>query len=291
MTIDGSYEAPRAGDGGADAVTVAFGDPATGIYGLARAGLSGGEQPRASGMALLFAGGEPVAVRAEDDVAVFDRDWQDSSAAGVHTEVVEPLRRWTMEAEGVFSLELEALSEPAVLGADAAAARAGGMQGYEQVCRVRGTVQHENAEVRVECFGQRGHSWGRPDWSRLALARTVSAWLEDGTGVTLTAVRGAKAKHHADEDVAAFILAGERVLPIADPLLSTTYDEEGRQRMAGLELWVGEDDGYPHRAAGQVVCGTTLDLGSLRMDCAFFRWRMEGRSGVGRYDIVRRASA
>ena len=291
MTIDGSYEAPRARNGGADAVTVAFGDPATGLYGLARAGLSGGEQPRASGMALLFAGGEPVAVRAEDDVAVFDRDWQDSSAGGVHTEVLEPLRRWTMEAEGVFSLEVEALSEPAALGADAAAARAGGMEGYEQVCRVRGTVRHEGGEVRVECFGQRGHSWGRPDWSRLALARTVSAWLDDGTGVTLTAVRGAKAKHHADEDVAAFILAGDRVLPIAEPLLSTTYDEQGRQRMAGLELWVGEDDGFPHRAAGQVVCGTTLDLGSLRMDCAFFRWRMEGRSGVGRYDIVRPASA
>ena len=289
MTIDGSYEAPRAAAGGADAVTVAFGDPASGLYGLARAGLSGGEEPRASGMALLFAGGEPVTVRAEDDVAVFDRDWQDSSAAGVHTEVVEPLRRWTMEVEGVFSLELEALSEPAVLGPDAPAARAGGMEGYDQLCRVRGTVRHEGAEIRVECLGQRGHSWGRPDWSRLTLARTVSAWLDNGTGLTLTAVRGAKAKHHADEDVAAFILAGERVLPVAEPLLSTTYDDEGRQRMAGLELWVGDDDGYPHRAAGQVVCGTTLDLGAVRMDCAFFRWRMEGRSGVGRYDIVRRA--
>ncbi len=45
----------------------------------------------------------------------------------------------------------------------------------------------------------------------------------------------------------------------------------------------------PHRAAGEVVCGTTLDLGRLRLDCAFFMWRMEGRSGVGRYDVLRRA--
>jgi hypothetical protein len=79
--------------------------------------------------------------------------------------------------------------------------------------------------------------------------------------------------------------------PVAEPLLSTTYDDEDRQHTAGLELWVGEDDGYPLRAAGQVLCGTTLDLGTLRMDCAFFRWQMEGRRGVGRYDVVRRATA
>ena len=41
-------------------------------------------------------------------------------------------------------------------------------------------------------------------------------------------------------------------------------------------------------AAGEVVCGTSLDLGRLRLDCAFLRWRMEGREGVGRYDILRR---
>ena len=33
-----------------------------------------------------------------------------------------------------------------------------------------------------------------------------------------------------------------------------------------------------------------LDLGSLQLDCAFFRWHLEGRAGVGRYDIVRRAA-
>jgi hypothetical protein len=37
------------------------------------------------------------------------------------------------------------------------------------------------------------------------------------------------------------------------------------------------------------VCGTTLDLGDVRLDSAFFAWRMEGREGVGRYDVMRRA--
>jgi len=79
--------------------------------------------------------------------------------------------------------------------------------------------------------------------------------------------------------------------PLVDePRLSTTYDEDGRQLRASLELWVGEEDDYPRRAAGEVLCGSTLDLGALRLDCAFLRWRMGGRSGVGRYDLLRRAS-
>src|SRR3546814_15217706 len=73
-------------------------------------------------------------------------------------------------------------------------------------------------------------------------------------------------------------------IPIDDPRLSTTYDGEGRQRNAGLELFIDKDDEYPHRAAGEVICGTTLDLGRLRMASAFLRWRMEGREGVGRSD-------
>jgi hypothetical protein len=38
-----------------------------------------------------------------------------------------------------------------------------------------------------------------------------------------------------------------------------------------------------------VLCGSTLDLGELRLDCAFLHWRMGGRSGIGRYDLLRRA--
>ena len=37
----------------------------------------------------------------------------------------------------------------------------------------------------------------------------------------------------------------------AEPRLSTTYDAEGHQRRAGLELWVGEDDPLPRRAGGR----------------------------------------
>jgi hypothetical protein len=194
-------------------------------------------------------------------------------------ETLEPLRRWRASLEGAFDVEVEALAPPAELAV-------GDMEGYEQLCRVRGTAQGR----AVDCLGQRGHAWGRADWSKLELARTVTAWLDDRTAVALSAVRPTSAKHHADEAIAAAVVLGGTPVPVADPRLSTTYDGDGRQIHAGLELWVGDGDGeYPHRAAGSVRCGTTLDLGSLRLDCAFFEWRMEGRTGVGRYDIVRRA--
>ena len=106
--------------------------------------------------------------------------------------------------------------------------------------------------------------------------------------MTLTAVRPAKAEHHDRGARRGDDPRGRRPpCRSLDPRLSTTYDAGGRQRHAGLELWVDED-GFPRRAAGEVVCGTTLDLGRLRLDCAFFRWRMDGREGVGRYDVLRR---
>ena len=66
-------------------------------------------------------------------------------------------------------------------------------------------------------------------------------------------------------------------------------DEAGRQIRAGLELWVGEDDDYPLRGVGEVLAGSTLELGALRLDVAFFGWHIEGRGAIGRYDILRRA--
>ena len=138
-------------------------------------------------------------------------------------------------------------------------------------------------------LGQRGHAWGNPDWEKIALTRAVGAWFEDGTGALVQSVRPAKADNHADEAIWAAMLDAERTLSVEDPRLSTTTDEEGRQIRAGLELWVGGDDDYPLRGVGEVLAGSTLELGALRLDVAFFGWHVEGRSAVGRYDILRRA--
>jgi hypothetical protein len=293
LTVSPDLEDPRppTGPGFSDAVTVTFGDPRAEVYGLARVGLT---EDGASGLAVLFRGRASVAGRAEGGAAR-DGGWEGVRAAGVSTRVVEPLARWSAEFdggdEGAFALELTALGAPAVIGPESAAAVAGGLEGYEHLCRVSGTVRAGGEELAVDCLGQRGHAWGAPDWDRLTLARNVGAWFGDDLGVVVNTVRPKKVSEHGDEAVTATVLEGEPLAPLAigEPLLSTTYDAEHRQLRAGFELWPEAEESYPRRGAGEVLCGTSLDLGRLRLDCSFFRWRMEGREGVGRYDVVRRA--
>ena len=293
MSVVAADEHPRASDDPAfrDAVTFLFGDPVAELYGLARVALGGGG---ASGFAVVYAGDELVGASTQAQVAVdVPETWEGVNAAGVQCTVLTPLEAWTVCYDGDeagFDLRFEAISTPAVLDADGPVAQAGGMAGYEQVAAVTGQVRHGGRTHPVRCLGQRGHGWGTPDWSRIELARTLSAWMGADRAVTLTAVRPAKAKHHDEEAVGGFLIDGGEPRAIFDPRLSTTYDGELRQRRAGLELWMSEEGGHARRAAGAAVCGTTVDLGELRLDSAFFAWRMEGRVGTGRYDVLRRVS-
>lgn len=288
MTVTAEHEAPRPSSGAAfaDAVTIAFGDPAQRVYGLARVGLS---EEGASSLAVLFDGPETITARAEGGLPAVER-WDDLRAGDVRHAVVEPLRAWTVAfddgAGNGFDLRLSAASTPAETPADSEAARVGGMVGYEQLVHVEGVVRVDGRDRAVRCLGQRGHGWGAPDWGRLELARTVSAWVGDGEGVLLTGIRPAGAAPDV-EATSAFLVTDGAPHAVARPLLSTTYDAEGRQRRAGIELW-DDPEQWPHRTAGDLICGSSLDLGRLRYDCAFFGWRMEGRTGVGRYDVLRR---
>jgi hypothetical protein len=274
-----------------DSMTFAFGDPAAKLYGLARIS-HGTDGP--NGLAVLYAGSKPVAADAGGGDATDEPGWEDVTAAGLRVSVVRPLEAWTVRwtgEGGALDLRFEACSAPAVLDAETPVARAGGMEGYEQLCQVVGSVGHGGRTYQVRCLGQRGQLWGTPDWDRIELARTVSAWLGEDRALTLTAVRGSKAKGHLDEAVSGFMFEGGEAVEISDPRLSTTYDGEHRQRRAGLELWMTEEGDHARRAAGEVLCGTSLDLGEQRLDSAFFAWRMEGREGVGRYDVLRRAAS
>jgi hypothetical protein len=267
-----------------DSVTFAFGDAGAQLYGLARLGLGDGA---GSALALLFSGREPVAALAEGALPVAPgADWKTLELHGVRTTIEAPLDRWTVgfdAADGQgFALEFSAL------GAAVATPPLGGMAGYEQPCRVRGTVRAGGSERAIDALGQRSRAWGDADWDRIELARTVSAWTERASAA-LSAVRPAGTAHHAEEATWAAVWEPERVLAIEDARLSTTYDADGHTRRAGLELWPAGEDEWARRGAGEVLCGSSLDLGALRLDCAFFRWHLEGHAGVGRYDIVRRA--
>ena len=195
--MTGADEARR--DAATDSVTFAFGDLRAERYGLARIGLSTGPDgaPQGSALAVLFAGREPVAALARGAVEVpAEAGWDDLALDGLRTAVDVPLSRWSVafdapDGQG-FALDFEAVGDPASLGAGEPAARLGGMAGYEQPCRVRGTVRAAGREHAIDALGQRGHSWGEPDWDRIELARTVTAWT-DGPCAALTAIRPAGA--------------------------------------------------------------------------------------------------
>jgi len=285
--ITAADEAVR--DATADSVTFSFGDAEAQLYGLARLGLSR-DAGQGSALALLFSGREPVAALAQGGLPADDgAGWEALELGGVRATVEAPLERWTVRFDAAdgqgFALDFSALGDAA------ATPPLGGMAGYEQPCRVRGTVRAGGSERAIDALGQRGHAWGDADWERIELARTVTAWT-DGASAALTAIRPAGAAHHAEEATWAALWEPDEVLEIADGRLSTTYDADGHTRRAGLELWPAGDtaEEWPRRGAGEVLCGSSLDLGSLRLDCAFFRWHLEGRAGVGRYDILRRAA-
>ena len=166
------------------------------------------------------------------------------------------------------------------------------MAGYDQPCRVRGhACAPAAASSAIDALGQRGHAWGDPDWDRIELART-SARGRTRAGAALTAVRPAGARHHAEEAVWAALWEPEGSLaargrpPLHHLRRRRPHAPRRARAVAGRRARTG-----PRRGAGEVLCGSSLDLGALRLDCAFFRWHLEGRAGVGRYDILRRAAA
>ena len=275
-------EAPRAlrKPGDTDAVTFSWADASAGLYGLARVASGAGPDgaPSASALAVALAGRDTLGAIAEAG----------EEPPGELTAVTEaPLERWSVRGTGEleFDLTFEALTPPAEYGGRQALVKAGGMEGYEQLCRVRGKV----GDRPVRGLGQRGHSWGNPDWDKIALTRAVGAWFDDSTGLTLATVRPVKAEHHADEATWGAALDPERARAVDEVRLSTTTDEAGRHIRAGIELWIDSDDEYPYRGTGEVLSGSTLELGALRLDVAFFQWHIEGRTGIGRYDVLRRA--
>ena len=89
---------------------------------------------------------------------------------------------------------------------------------------------------------------------------------------------------HGLEEVTAWLLSDGEPHDVEDARISTVYDGEGRQRSAGLELWMPGED-FPRRATGTVVAGSSLQLEGLSVHVAFFRWRMEDREGAGAYEL------
>lgn len=172
--------------------------------------------------------------------------------------------------EDRFSLELEPISEEAELGGVAA-----------RVCRVKGEVGGQ----AVECLGTVSETREPPAWEELDALRSLSVLLDEEHAVLALARRPRGALGHGEERVVAFLLEAGELLAVEDARISTVYDGEGRQRSAGLELWLPGED-FPRRGSGSAVAGSSLELEGLTVHAAIFRWRVEGREGTGAYELM-----
>jgi hypothetical protein len=179
---------------------------------------------------------------------------------------------WRAELPDRLSLELEPVTAEVDLG-DVRA----------RVVRARG----EAAGRRVDGLGTISETGVPPRWEELDALRSISALVDEQHALLALARRPRDAVGHGDEVVTAGLVEDDAVLAVETARISTVYDGGGRQRSAGLELWLPGED-YPRRGSGLVIAGSSLDLDGLQVHVAVFRWRLDGREGIGAYELMLR---
>jgi hypothetical protein len=174
------------------------------------------------------------------------------------------------ELSGRLALELRPVSPEAELGGVTA-----------RVCRVSG----EAGGRRVDCLGTLAETHAAPAWEELDAIRSISALVDEQHALLALARRPRGALGHGEELISARLLREGELVAVDDARISTVYDGDGRQRSAGLELWLPNEE-FPHRGSGVVVAGSSLDLDGLHVHAAVFRWRLDGREGTGAYELM-----
>jgi hypothetical protein len=61
------------------------------------------------------------------------------------------------------------------------------------------------------------------------------------------------------------------------------------QRRATLELWPDVEEMRPLRGAGTLIKSVRVRRQGVDSQIAFFRWSVEGREGLGTYEVARSA--
>ena len=177
---------------------------------------------------------------------------------------------WSVRLSDRVSLEFERLAPEADLDGVSAT-----------VCRVHGEV----AGKRVDGLGTVAETHSLPAWDELDSLRTVSALADEEHALVALARRPRGAAGHDEESVTARLLDDGRLLDVETARISTVYDGGGRQRSAGLELWIPGEE-YPRRGSGLVLAGSSLDLDGIQVHAAIFRWRLDGRDATGAYELM-----
>jgi hypothetical protein len=126
------------------------------------------------------------------------------------------------------------------------------------------------------------------DESGQVLRRSIGIVFSDGGLLALSAVRPPGSSEHGDEQVTAVLCDPDGApIEVSETLLSTEYGPDGVQRRATLELWTDGEEGQPLRGAGTLISAAKVRRPGLVAEIAFFRWSVEGRDGLGHYELVR----
>jgi hypothetical protein len=125
--------------------------------------------------------------------------------------------------------------------------------------------------------------------SSQVLRRSIGIVFADGGLLTLSgAAPEREGGGHGDEPLIAALCDPDAApLVFEEALLSTEYGEDGVQRRATLELWLDTEDGRPLRGAGTLISAVGVEADGIETTIAFFRWAVEGREGLGHYEIAR----
>jgi hypothetical protein len=118
--------------------------------------------------------------------------------------------------------------------------------------------------------------------------RSIGIVFSDGGLLALSSSLPEGAEAHGEEEVTA-VLADPDGAPLVfeEALLSTEYGEDGVQRRASLELWPDLDEMRPLRGAGTLISSVCVRRQGVDSQIAFFRWSVEGREGLGTYEVAR----
>ena len=118
--------------------------------------------------------------------------------------------------------------------------------------------------------------------------RSIGIVFDDGGLLALSANTPPGAQAHGEEEVSAVLCDPDGApLQFEEALLSTEYGEDGVQRRATLELWPDLEEMRPLRGAGTLISSVCVRRQGVDSQIAFFRWSVEGREGLGTYEVSR----
>lgn len=180
---------------------------------------------------------------------------------------------WRAELDEAFALDLRPLAAPVDLDGVTV-----------HFCAASGEIGTRKAS----CLATVSETHVAPSWDELDALRSISALFDERNAFLAIGRRPRGAIGHSAERTAAWLLNNGEAVEVEEARISTVYDGDGRQRSAGLELWLPKED-HPLRGWGSVVAGTSLQLEAAEVHAAVFRWRLGDREGAGAYELMTRS--